>query len=161
MIGDLSLSVMQQAFVEARDWDARLGCRSTSRRPAAGTRGSRRRSSSCSSRPAFRPTGWRSRSPKARCTTISALAQSIVGSLKNQGIRLALDDFGTGYSSLAHLRALPFDRIKIDKSFVTSMMDNSESAAIVNAITKLGEGLGLPVTAEGVETARDRASSFS
>jgi EAL domain-containing protein (putative c-di-GMP-specific phosphodiesterase class I) len=82
-----------------------------------------------------------------------ALAQSIIGSLKNQGIRLALDDFGTGYSSLAHLRALPFDRIKIDKSFVTSIIENTESAAIVNAITRLGDSLGLPVTAEGIEDA--------
>src|SRR3546814_5929039 len=55
-----------------------------------------------------------------------SLAQSIVGSLKNQGIRIALDDFGTGYSSLAHLRALPFDRIKIDRSFVSSINQNSE-----------------------------------
>lgn len=83
-----------------------------------------------------------------------ALAQSIVGSLKNQGIRLALDDFGTGYSSLAHLRALPFDRIKIDKSFVTSIIENAESAAIVNAITRLGDSLNLPVTAEGIEDAQ-------
>ena len=82
-----------------------------------------------------------------------ALAQSIVGSLKNQGIRLALDDFGTGYSSLAHLRALPFDRIKIDKSFIMSINDNPESAAIVNAITRLGDSLNLPITAEGIETA--------
>src|SRR5262249_13778149 len=80
------------------------------------------------------------------------LAQSIVGSLKNQGIKLSLDDFGTGYSSLALLGALPFDRIKIDRSFVTSIKDNSESDAIVNAITKLGQSLGLPITAEGIET---------
>jgi EAL domain-containing protein (putative c-di-GMP-specific phosphodiesterase class I) len=79
------------------------------------------------------------------------LAQSIVGSLKNQGIRIALDDFGTGYSSLAHLRALPFDRIKIDRSFVASLNENSESAAIVNAITKLADSLNLAVTAEGIE----------
>jgi diguanylate cyclase (GGDEF)-like protein len=81
-----------------------------------------------------------------------ALAQSIVASLKNQGIRLALDDFGTGYSSLANLRALPFDRIKIDRSFVQSMSKVPESLAIVTAITKMGESLGVPVTAEGVET---------
>src|SRR5262249_45244932 len=79
------------------------------------------------------------------------LAQSIVGSLKNQGIRLALDDFGTGYSSLAHLRALPFDRIKIDRSFVTSINRDPESAAIVNAISNPGESLTLPITAEGIE----------
>jgi diguanylate cyclase (GGDEF)-like protein len=82
-----------------------------------------------------------------------SLAQSIIGSLKNQGIRIALDDFGTGYSSLAHLRAIPFDRIKIDRSFVSSILENAESAAIVNAITRLGDSLGLPVTAEGIEDA--------
>ena len=80
-----------------------------------------------------------------------ALAQSIVGSLKNQNIRIALDDFGTGYSSLAHLRALPFDRIKIDRSFVSSINENAESAAIVTAITRLGDSLNLPITAEGIE----------
>ncbi|RZM03260.1 MAG: EAL domain-containing protein, partial [Sphingomonas sp.] len=68
-----------------------------------------------------------------------------------QGIALALDDFGTGYSSLAHLRALPFDRIKIDKSFVGSILDNAESAAIVNTIVRLGDSLNLPITAEGIE----------
>src|SRR3546814_10667722 len=59
--------------------------------------------------------------------------------------------FGTGYSSLAHLRALPFDRIKIDRSFVSSINQNSESAAIVSAIARLGDSLGLPITAEGIE----------
>jgi diguanylate cyclase (GGDEF)-like protein len=81
-----------------------------------------------------------------------AVAQSIVASLKNQGVRLALDDFGTGYSSLANLRALPFDRIKIDRSFVQSMTKDPESLAIVTAIAKMGESLGVPVTAEGIET---------
>jgi diguanylate cyclase (GGDEF)-like protein len=80
-----------------------------------------------------------------------ALAQAIVASLKNQGVRLALDDFGTGYSSLANLRALPFDRIKIDRSFVQTMHMVRESLAIVTAVAKIGESLGVPVTAEGVE----------
>jgi diguanylate cyclase (GGDEF)-like protein len=85
-----------------------------------------------------------------------ALAQAIVASLKNQGVRLALDDFGTGYSSLANLRALPFDRIKIDRGFVQAMEQDRESLAIVTAIAKMGESLGVPVTAEGVtgETVR-------
>lgn len=82
-----------------------------------------------------------------------SLAQSIIGSLKNQGIQLAIDDFGTGYSSLAHLRALPFDRIKIDRSFVSSMTSSPDSAAIVGAIARLGESLGMSVTAEGIEDA--------
>jgi EAL domain-containing protein (putative c-di-GMP-specific phosphodiesterase class I) len=79
------------------------------------------------------------------------LAQAIVSSLKNQGIRLALDDFGTGYSSLGHLRALPFERIKIDRSFISSINENPDSIAIVTAITRLAESLKLAITAEGIE----------
>jgi diguanylate cyclase (GGDEF)-like protein len=80
-----------------------------------------------------------------------ALVRSIVTSLKNQGVSLSLDDFGTGYSSLSHLRALPFDRIKVDRSFVTAMKESEDAAAIVQAIVRLGESLGMPITAEGVE----------
>jgi EAL domain-containing protein (putative c-di-GMP-specific phosphodiesterase class I) len=80
-----------------------------------------------------------------------AEVRSLVTSLKNQGIRISLDDFGTGYSSLAQLRTLPFDRIKIDRTFVTNLTDNKDSAAIVDAVTRLGKDLGLPVTAEGIE----------
>jgi diguanylate cyclase (GGDEF)-like protein len=81
-----------------------------------------------------------------------AEVRTLVASLKNQGIRISLDDFGTGYSSLAQLRSLPFDRIKIDRMFVTNLTDSSDSAAIVDAVTRLGKDLGLPVTAEGIET---------
>ncbi|WP_417611836.1 putative bifunctional diguanylate cyclase/phosphodiesterase [Parasphingorhabdus sp.] len=87
-----------------------------------------------------------------------SLAQSIVGSLKNQGIKIALDDFGIGHSSLAHLRALPFDRIKIDRSFVASILENAESQAIVRAINGLGESLGMPITAEGIEDQETEAA---
>ena len=80
------------------------------------------------------------------------VVRSLITSLKNQGIQISLDDFGTGYSSLAQLRTLPFDRIKIDRSFVTNLIENNDSATIVKAITSLGQGLGLPMTAEGIET---------
>lgn len=80
------------------------------------------------------------------------LAFSTVDSLKNYGIRISLDDFGTGYASLSQLRELPFDRIKIDKSFIASLMGDKQSTAIVNAIATLGRSLNLPITAEGVET---------
>ncbi|MCT2400563.1 putative bifunctional diguanylate cyclase/phosphodiesterase [Novosphingobium mangrovi (ex Huang et al. 2023)] len=79
-------------------------------------------------------------------------ARSLITSLKNQGIKVTLDDFGTGYSSLAQLRSLPFDRIKIDRSFVTSLIENKDNAAIVHAIAMLGKDLELPVTAEGIES---------
>jgi diguanylate cyclase (GGDEF)-like protein len=81
-----------------------------------------------------------------------AEVRTLVASLKNQGIRISLDDFGTGYSSLAQLHSLPFDRIKIDRMFVTNLIDNRDSAAIVDAVTRLGKDIGMPVTAEGIET---------
>jgi diguanylate cyclase (GGDEF)-like protein len=81
------------------------------------------------------------------------LARSTVLSLKNQGVKLALDDFGTGYSSLSHLRLLPLDAIKIDRSFVSSANADKESAAIVRAVTTLAQALSVPVTAEGLEDA--------
>jgi diguanylate cyclase (GGDEF)-like protein len=79
------------------------------------------------------------------------LARSIVTSLKNQGVRLALDDFGTGFSSLAHLRSLPFDIIKIDRSFVTNINAKRENTAIVRAVTTLANALNVPVCVEGIE----------
>lgn len=86
------------------------------------------------------------------------LARSIVSSLKNQGIRLALDDFGTGFSSLAHLRALPFDVIKVDRCFVTTITKDPESAAIVSAVSTLAAALKVPVTVEGIEDAATHAA---
>ena len=79
------------------------------------------------------------------------LAQSIVTSLKNQGVRLALDDFGTGFSSLSHIRSLPFDIIKIDRSFVMNLGEKRESAAIIRAVTTLAAALSVPVCVEGIE----------
>ena len=80
------------------------------------------------------------------------LARSMVTSLKNQGVRLALDDFGTGFSSLSSLRSLPFDMIKIDRSFVTNIHENKESAAIVRAVATLANALSVPVCVEGIES---------
>ncbi|MEO6387986.1 MAG: EAL domain-containing protein [Croceibacterium sp.] len=79
-------------------------------------------------------------------------ARTIITSLKNQGIRISLDDFGTGYSSLSQLRTLPFDRIKIDRSFVAEIEVDGVCSDLVEAIVQLGRTLSLPITAEGVET---------
>jgi diguanylate cyclase (GGDEF)-like protein/PAS domain S-box-containing protein len=83
-------------------------------------------------------------------------APRLLGDLKRLGIALAMDDFGTGYSSLAYLKGLPFDTLKIDRSFIGGLPDDAASAAIVTAITTLGNSLGFDVLAEGVETEAQR-----
>ncbi len=72
--------------------------------------------------------------------------------LRALGVRISMDDFGTGYSSLSYLRSFPFDKIKIDQSFVRGLGTNPDAQAIVRAIISLGVGLGVTITAEGVET---------
>jgi diguanylate cyclase (GGDEF)-like protein len=79
-------------------------------------------------------------------------AVSILRRLKSLGVRIAMDDFGTGYSSLSYLQSFPFDKIKIDRSFISSLDRNPQAAAIIRAVIGLGRGLALPVVAEGVET---------
>jgi diguanylate cyclase (GGDEF)-like protein len=71
--------------------------------------------------------------------------------LRDLGVRIAMDDFGTGYSSLSYLRSFPFDKIKIDQSFVHNLASNNESRAIIRAVTALGRSLGMTTTGEGVE----------
>jgi len=151
LIGDLSLAVMRQAFEVAKTWDPSLTLSVNIspiqlKDPWLAQKITK----------VLVETGFPAERLEIEITESSlfeclGLAQTIVASLKNQGVKLAIDDFGTGYSSLAHLRALPFDRIKIDRSFISSINDNSDSATIVTAITRLAESLGLAVTAEGIE----------
>ena len=84
-------------------------------------------------------------------------AVSILRRLKALGVHIAMDDFGTGYSSLSYLQSFPFDKIKIDRTFVANLSKNPQSAAIIRAVIGLGHGLNLPVVAEGVETEEQSA----
>jgi diguanylate cyclase (GGDEF)-like protein len=84
-------------------------------------------------------------------------ALRILTSLKALGVKIAMDDFGTGYSSLSYLRKFPFDKIKIDRSFINDAEDNSEAETIVQAIIAMSRSLRLYVTAEGVETKQQLA----
>lgn len=158
MIGALSFSVMKQALLETLHWDARLLIAVNLspvqlKDPLLAQRITK----------LLVETGFPAQRLELEITESSLfddldLALITITSLKNLGITISLDDFGTGYSSLTQLQALPFDRIKIDRTFVASMGENEESAAIVGAIMSLGASLKLPVTAEGIETDAVRSS---
>ncbi|TWU03915.1 putative bifunctional diguanylate cyclase/phosphodiesterase [Neorhodopirellula pilleata] len=86
------------------------------------------------------------------------LTLGLLHQIRDLGVRIAMDDFGTGYSSINYLRKFPFDKIKIDRSFVTGSDQHSESTALVKMIASLGIGLGVRTTAEGVETCGEMES---
>ena len=84
-------------------------------------------------------------------------ALAILRRIKSLGVRIAMDDFGTGYSSLSYLQDFPFDKIKIDQTFISRIGDSFQAGAIIQSIVRLGRTLALPVIAEGVETEQQRA----
>ena len=156
-IGPLSMRVMEKAFLQARDWPAHL-------KLAVNVSPVQFRDHHLAERiiQVLTETGFPARRLEVEITESSLLedrdqALTILESLRNHGIAIALDDFGTGYASLSQLHALPFDRIKIDRSFITSLGVNEQAAAIVQTIAALGKTLCVPITAEGVETDSIRA----
>src|SRR5206468_4575251 len=80
-------------------------------------------------------------------STLSTLRQ-----LKQLGVRISLDDFGTGYSSLSYLRSFPFDKIKVDRSFVSDLAEGTEHVVSVQAVVSIARALGMTILAEGIET---------
>jgi len=153
LIGRLSDQVVRKAFVAATEWDSSLTL-SINISP-------RQFTDSWLAQKIVRllaETGFPAERLVVEVTESSLfadidLARTIVQSLKNQGIALALDDFGSGFSSLSHLSALPFDKIKIDRTFVASIGKNRQSAAIVRAVTTMAQAIDVPVVAEGIEDA--------
>ena len=87
----------------------------------------------------------------------SGAALDVLRQIHELGVQLAMDDFGTGYSSLTSLRSFPFDKIKIDRSFVKDLCDSPAGEPVVRAVIALGQGLNIRITAEGVETAEQLA----
>jgi diguanylate cyclase (GGDEF)-like protein/PAS domain S-box-containing protein len=83
---------------------------------------------------------------------------ALLNRIRDLGVQIVLDDFGTGYSSLSYFRQFPFDKVKIDRSFIAEMLDNSHARSIVEAVISLGRGLDLQVVAEGVETKEQLAA---
>ena len=130
----------------------RSASRSTSRRATSATPTSRRWS-----RDALNASGLAPHRLELEVTETALIeerdaATSILSALATQGIGIALDDFGTGYSSLSYLQALPFTKLKVDRSFVMDITTNPRSLTLLANVAQLGKDINLTVTAEGVET---------
>lgn len=156
LIAPLSVNVLEKALVEARDWPPHL-------KLAVNVSPVQFRDPTLAEQVAklLTVTGFPARRLEIEITEGSVLenreqALAIIGSLKNLGMSISLDDFGTGYASLAKVQELPLDRIKIDKSFINTIVKSDRTAAIVGTIANLGHTLQVPITAEGVESERVR-----
>lgn len=151
MVGDISLNIMRQAFEDAKTWNPALTVSFNITPRQFQDRWLAQKIVKLLVETGFPPNRLEVEIAEKALLDELILAQSILGSLANQGIRIALGGFGVGYNSLAHLHTLPFGRIKINHSHVASIMENPGSAAIVHAIAKAGKNLGIPITAEGIE----------
>jgi EAL domain-containing protein (putative c-di-GMP-specific phosphodiesterase class I) len=154
-IGALTLAVLRRACLDARDFDLdlRLSINVAAAQIEDGTLADQLLA-------VLHETGFDPRRLEIELTENALVrdigsARRVIAMLKAAGMTIALDDFGTGYSSLAYLSELPFDKLKIDRSFVRTLHERAESAKIVAAIIGLSRSLGVEVVAEGVETERD------
>lgn len=152
LVGPLTMSVMQQALQEARSWPAHL-------KVAVNISPVQFRDCTLAEEIVriLTLTGFPARRLELEITEGALLEDpqqvtTIIHSLKAMGISISLDDFGTGYASLAQLDLLPVDRIKIDRSFISTFVKSDRTAAIVNTIATMGHKLNVPITAEGVES---------
>ena len=157
LIAPVTMSVMEQALREARDWPSNLKI-AVNVSPVQ----FRDRTLAEQVMKILAKTGFPAHRLEIEITEASLLEDrdqvlTIVQSLKNVGVSISLDDFGTGYASLAQVNNLPIDRIKIDKSFISTMVKSEQTAAIVDTIASLGHTLSVPITAEGVESEQIRA----
>ena len=158
LVGPLTLSIMEQSMAQARDWPAHL-------KLAVNVSPIQFRDPTLAEQilKLLASTGFPANRLEVEITEGSLLEDrqqvlTIIESLKNVGVRISLDDFGTGYASLAQVNRLPLDRIKIDKSFITTIVKSQRTAEIVNTIAGLGHTLDVPISAEGVESEQIRAA---
>jgi diguanylate cyclase (GGDEF)-like protein len=158
LVGPLTFSVMEQALKEGRDWPAHL-------KLAVNVSPIQFRDPTLAEQilKLLAVTAFPASRLEIEITEASLLEDreqvlTIIASLKNVGVSISLDDFGTGYASLAQVNRLPLDRIKIDKSFITTIVKSQRTAEIVNTIAALGHTLDVPISAEGVESEQIRAA---
>jgi diguanylate cyclase (GGDEF)-like protein len=152
LIGDLSESLIEQALEDAKDWDPNLSLSVNISPLQLRDPWFSQKLLKMLVRHNFPPQRLDIEITESCLHENVGVVRTIITSLKNQGVTISLDDFGTGFSSLSQLRTLPFDRLKIDRSFVSELKDGEESDKLVRAIVSLGGGLDLPITAEGIES---------
>jgi len=157
MIGPITLSVLEQALGEARGWPQHL-------KLAINVSPVQFRDATLAEQilKLVAAAGFPASRLEIEITEGSLLEDrsqvlNIINSLKNVGMSISLDDFGTGYVALAQVNSLPIDRIKIDKSFINTMVRSDKTTAIVSTIANLGHTLNVPITAEGIDSEQMRA----
>lgn len=151
LIHELSEQLMQRAFIDAREWDERLTLSINISPVQLRDPWFSQKLLKMLVAAKFPPHRLEIEITESCLHENVGMVRSMITSLRNQGVKVSLDDFGTGYSSFEQLRTLPFDRLKIDRSFIAELRDNEGHSRIVDAIISLGRGLNLPMTAEGVE----------
>jgi diguanylate cyclase (GGDEF)-like protein len=152
MIGAMTLVMLRTALHEARSWDESLSLAVNIAPQMLEDETLVDQIVSVARETGVRPSRLEVEITESAIIRDIATARRVISQLKSHGMSVALDDFGTGYSSLSHLSELSFDRIKIDRSFIQSMTERSQSATIVTAIIGLGESMQLRTTAEGIES---------
>jgi diguanylate cyclase (GGDEF)-like protein len=152
MIGELFFSLLRQACSTAADWPPHLMLSVNIAPQQLQDSHLPQRILAILTETGFAPSRLETEVTETAIINDLQAARSSLLSLQNIGVTIALDDFGTGYSSLYHLRELRFNKLKIDRSYVTTLMQGSEGAKLVDAIIQLGSSLGMETTAEGIET---------
>ncbi len=151
VIGEMSESLIAQAIQDAKDWDPRLTLSVNISPVQLRDPWFAQKLIKLLVQHSFNPNRLEIEVTESCLHENVGMVRTMITSLRNQGIKVSLDDFGTGYSSLEQLRSLPFDRLKIDRSFVRELQSKTGDAKIVDAIVSLGNGLEMPITAEGIE----------
>ena len=157
MIGELSESILRQACLQAVGWEGDMTLAFNLSPVQFREKDLANRISQVLEETGFPPHRLEIELTENAVILDIEAAQETMAALKKTGARIALDDFGTGYSSLSNLRQLPFDKVKIDRSFVTDASSDQDNAKIVEGILGLTRSLGLVTTAEGIESSDDEA----
>jgi diguanylate cyclase (GGDEF)-like protein len=152
LIGDLFYSLLRRACVDAKKWPPHLQMAINISPRQLRDHQMPARILAILTETGFAPNRLETEVTESALINDLEAARSILTSLQNLGVKIALDDFGTGYSSLYHLKELKFNKLKIDRSYVTNLKQGSERAKLVDAIIQLGASLSLQTTAEGIET---------